>query len=84
METGSNFITPENSSISIEDLVKALLTKDEDGRWAFRTMQVSAGAESAIDCNNGDISLEDAFRKTIGINDSGKPAIRMAVLIVGS
>lgn len=75
----SDFITCDNNSLSDEQLMAALLTKNSDGEWAFRTMFVDACEDDAIDCNSGPVTLQEISRKVIGIDPiCGKPAIRLA------
>lgn len=74
----SDFITCENNQITDEQLVAALLTQDTSGNWALRTMIVDACAEDALDCNTKDMTLSQMLRKCVGVNDCGKPAIRLA------
>lgn len=75
----SDFITCDTNSLSDEQLMAALITKNTDGEWALRTMFVDACEDDAIDCNSGVVTLKDITRKVIGIDPiCGKPAIRLA------
>lgn len=62
-----------------EQLMAALLTKDEDGAVAIRTMLVNACSEDAIDCNKGGLPLKANLAKAIGVNGCGKPALRLGI-----
>lgn len=75
----SDLINCTNNILTPEQLFAALLTKTDSGDFALRTMQVEACAEDAIDCNNNAVPLFDQFKKVIGINECGKPAIRLAI-----
>jgi hypothetical protein len=76
----SDFITCTNKDITPEQLVNALLTKTATGDWALRTMQVEACATDAIDCDNKHpLTLFDVLKRVVGINECGKPAIRLAI-----
>ena len=75
------FITCNNNTLTIEELLSALVTKTSEGDWALRTMEVTACAEDAIDCNAlpEERTPFGILKKVIGINECGKPAIRLAI-----
>ena len=75
----SDFIDCNNKTLTPEQLLAALVTKTADGDWALRTMEVTACAEDAIDCNTNKLPAFEVFKKLIGINECGKPAIRLAI-----
>jgi hypothetical protein len=74
-----DFITCENAQLTPEQILAALVTKDASGNWALRTMNVTACADDAIGCNNNQLTPVDILKKCIGINECGKPAIRLAI-----
>lgn len=75
----SDFINCDNNGLTDEQIMAALITKDDDGNFAFRTMFVDACSEDAIDCSNNSLPISQLSRKTIGLDpDCGKPAIRLA------
>lgn len=74
-----DFIGCDNNNITVEQLIAALVTKTADGEWAIRTMQVEACENDAIDCSNGVLPPFEVLKKCIGINDCGKPALRLAL-----
>lgn len=74
-----DFLNCGNKDLTPEQLVAALLTKDADGNFALRTMEVDACAEDAINCANGSLPIKANLAKTIGITACGKPALRIAV-----
>ena len=69
----------DNKVMTPEQLLAALITKTTDGAWAIRTMQVEACELDAIDCNNNSLPPFEVIKKCIGINDCGKPALRLAL-----
>lgn len=74
----SDFITCDNNQLTDDQLFAALVTKDSSGNFALRTMVVDACEEDAIDCSNNTLPIGVIKRKLIGINDCGKPALRIA------
>ena len=74
-----DFISCDNNNMTAEQLIAALITKTADGEWAIRTMQVEACELDAIDCNAKALPPFEALKKCIGINDCGKPALRLAL-----
>jgi hypothetical protein len=75
----SDFIDCNNNNISDEELLSALVTKTAAGNWALRTMEVTACAEDAISCDTTNMTPSEILRRVIGINECGKPAIRLAI-----
>lgn len=74
-----NFITCDNADITPAELLSALATKTAAGDWALRTMEVTACAEDAIDCNTTNLTPFEILKNMVGINECGKPAIRLAI-----
>lgn len=75
----SDFIDCNNKAISPEELLGALLTKTSAGDWALRTMEVTACATDAVDCSTPPKDFFDIMKAVVGINECGKPAIRLAI-----
>lgn len=73
----AEFITCANKDLTPEQLIAALMTKNANGEWAFRTMEVSGCAENAIDCSNSSLPVNVLLAKAIGISECGKPALRL-------
>lgn len=76
-----DFLDCNNKNLTPEQLLSALVTKTATGEWALRTMQVEACELDAIDCSNKTLDSFDILKKVIGINDCGKPAIRLGIVI---
>lgn len=76
----SNFITCNNNTLTPEQILAALLTKDADGNVAIRTMLADACSENAIDCTKNALPLNANLLKAIGISRyCGKPALRLGI-----
>lgn len=75
----ADFINCNNNNITPEQLLNALLTKTSDGDWALRTMQVEACSIEAVECDTPILTPFEALKKVVGINECGKPAIRLAI-----
>lgn len=75
----ADFVACDNNNLTLEQLIAALVTKTTDGEWAIRTMQVEACELDAINCNNNALPPFEILKKCIGINDCGKPALRLAL-----
>lgn len=74
-----NFETCNTNHLTDEQLIQSLLTKDADGKWGIRVTFIDGCEEDAIDCNNGQLTISQALRNCIGINETcGKPALRIA------
>lgn len=75
----SNFITCNNNTLTPEQILAALLTKDADGNVAIRTMLANACSENAIDCTKNALPLNANLLKAVGISRCGKPALRLGI-----
>jgi hypothetical protein len=75
----SEFLSCANKDLTPEQLIGALLTKNEDGEIAIRTMLVDACEENAIDCTTNALPIKTLLAKAIGVNDCSKPALRLGV-----
>lgn len=74
-----DYIDCTKKDLTLEQLMAALLTKDDDGSVAIRTMIVDACSEDAIDCSKAALPLKSNLAKAIGINGCGKPALRLGI-----
>lgn len=74
-----DFISCTNKDLTAEQLLAALLTKTAAGDWALRTMEVTACAEDAITCDTKNLTPFEMLTRVVGINECGKPAIRLAI-----
>ncbi len=75
-----DFFDCNNKTITPDELLSALLTKTAAGDWALRTMEVTACADDAITCDTPkDMTSFEKLKMVIGINECGKPAIRLAI-----
>lgn len=77
----ADYIDCTKKDLTPEQLMAALLTKDADGNVAIRTMLVDACAEDAIDCSKAALPLKANLSKAIGVNDCGKPALRLGITV---
>lgn len=75
----ADFITCDINTLTPEQILSALVTKTIAGDWAIRTMYVEACELDAINCDNSSLPTFEILKKVIGINDCGKPAIRLAI-----
>ncbi|MDQ3047053.1 MAG: hypothetical protein M3R27_05845 [Bacteroidota bacterium] len=75
----ADHINCTNNILTAEQLIAALITKTSGGDWALRTIEVTACAEDAIGCDLSHLTPFDVLKKCIGINECGKPAIRLAI-----
>jgi len=66
-----------DNHISLEDRLKALITKTVTGEWAICFVEVDACELDAIDCANNVMSIEQILSNCIGTSDCGKPALRI-------
>lgn len=73
--------TCDTSPMSLETLVKALFSKDADGCLGIRTVTVDvtscADLSDGVDCNNPSETAEQLFRKSIVLDNCGKPALKL-------
>lgn len=76
-----DFFDCNNKNLTVEQLLSALVTKTPTGEWALRTMEVEACELDAIDCSNKTLEPFEILKKVIGINDCGKPAIRLGIVV---
>ena len=77
----ADFLNCTNKDLTPEQLIGALLTKNEDGEIAIRTMLVAACEENAIDCTTNSLPIKTLLGKAIGVNDCSKPALRLGVTV---
>ena len=75
----SDYIDCNNNDLTPEQLLAALATKTTEGDWALRTMEVTACADDAIDCDTTGLTSFEIIKRMVGINECGKPAIRLAI-----
>lgn len=67
----------KDSHLPPEQRLKAVFTKDAEGNVAIRTMNVVGCTEDAVRCDDPRTFME-MLAASIGINDCGKPALRLA------
>jgi hypothetical protein len=67
--------------MSLETLIKALFTKDASNCLGLRTVIVDVTAcnelSDGVDCDNPAETAEQLFRKSIVLDNCGKPAIKL-------
>lgn len=74
-----DYVSCNINQLTDEQLIAALLTKDEEGNFAIRTTFVDACEEDAIDCATNMLPIGTQLRKCIGVDPvCGKPALRLA------
>lgn len=72
----------DNSTISAEELLNAVVVKKTDGTYGLRTVvsdNVACGDISGLSCDQPNLSLEDILRKVVVIDGCGKPAIHLVI-----
>lgn len=69
----------ENSHLSIDEQLKSVITEDGNGAKSIRTMFVEACENDGVSCEEGQLPFEHFLAGSIGINECGKPALRLAL-----
>ena len=78
----AEFTNCDNKNIPFEDLLKSLMTIDQNGDVAIRVINNTDTEVPFYDCDNKNIPLEDAVRKAI-ISIDGLPTLNLAVITPG-
>ena len=67
--------------MSLETLLKALFSKDANGCLGIRTVTVDVTncneLSDGVDCDNPAETAEQLFRKSIVLDNCGKPALKL-------
>lgn len=74
----ADFINCGNSQVTELQLQQAILAK-EGTEFGVRVIVLGAANDDAIDCSNNGLDEDSIFKKVIGIDADGKPAIRVAI-----
>ena len=76
----NDFISCSNkANLSVEDILKALITVDDAGCAAIRYMQSNDSGVDFISCANKGMDTKSALMSAIGLDSNGKPALRLAL-----
>ena len=76
----AEFLNCDTNTISLDVLVRGLLTVDTNGDVALRVVNNTDSGVDFLDCDLKNLSLEQVLRKAIIIDGGGKPAINLASL----
>lgn len=75
----TDYVNCDLKNLSFEDLVKSLLTIDDNGCPAIRYIESTDSGTPFINCDNKNVTLADALRGAIELDVNGNPALRLAV-----
>jgi precorrin-4 methylase len=79
MATGDDAVNCSNSAnMTLDQLLKAAVTKDATGKRALRVAYVDACENDGASCDESHLSGEDLLRRCFTVNECGKVALRLA------
>lgn len=75
-------ITCDTKDMTDEQLVRNLVTKDEDGNAAIRVVNSVDSGDSFFDCDVKNLGFSQILRQVVVLDGNGKLAINLAAFPV--